>query len=281
MKRRIRIALWLVILLAGLAGATHQVIYVVTQRGGFDPQPPGLATPRDFGMRFDSLKIASGGRVLDAWWIPAEAPAAGAVVLFQGNAENTSEWLGAARLLHDHHLSVLEFDYSGYGRSTGTPSIAAVIEDGVNALRTFERLAPAGVLRTGVGLSLGAAVLMEANSRYPGAVQRVVLMEPFSSGRAAAVHLRLLPPWLATLMPDVLDNVRLARSLNVPLLIVHSRGDRKFPVAFAERIEAAARPPAQLVVLDGFEHAAPRENPSESYWTSIVSFATADTLRWR
>ncbi len=275
MRRLLRVVLTTVLLLAGLAAVTRQVLYVKTQHAGFDCQPPGRTRPSDLGLRFDSLKIASGARALDAWWVPAEAPDSGAVALFHGNAENTSDWLAAARLLHGHHLSVLLFDYSGYGRSTGSPSINFVIEDGVNALREFARRAPRGLPRTGVGLSLGAAVLMEANARYPGALDRVVLMEPFSSGRAVAVHLKLLPGWLASWMPDALDNVRLARSMTVPLLVVHSRADAKFPVSFAEEIQWAARAPSRLVVLDGFEHAAARKHPSEAYWGSIVAFATA------
>ena len=275
MRRSFRLVLATLLVVAGVLAGARQVLYVKTQHAGFDVQPPGRVYPSDFGMPFDSLKIASGVRTLDAWWIPAEAPDSGAVALFHGNAENTSDWLAAARLLHGHHLSVMLFDYSGYGRSTGKPSINIAIEDGVNALREFERRAPRGVPRTGVGLSLGAAVLMEANARYPGAVDRVALMEPFSSGRAAAVQLKLLPPWLAAWMPDALDNVRLARSLRVPLLVVHSRGDAKFPVAFAEEIQAASRAPSRLVVLDGFAHAAARKDPSDAYWGSIVAFATA------
>jgi alpha-beta hydrolase superfamily lysophospholipase len=251
------------------------VLYVKTQRGGFDPQPPGHEWPSSRGMRFDSLKIGSGDRVLDAWWIPAEGADSGAVLLFQGNAENVSEWLDAAQLLHGHHLDVMLFDYSGYGRSTGSASVNAVIEDGVSALRVFERRAPRGVARTGAGLSLGAGVLMEATTRYPGALDRVALMEPFSSGRDAAVHLKLLPGWAASLMPDAFDNVRLARSLRVPLLVVHSTGDKKFPVEFARRIADAALAPKRLVVLDGFEHAAARRKPAEAYWAPVVEFAKA------
>ena len=259
--------------LVALTAVARQVLYVKTQHAGFDPQPPGRERPSDFGMRFASLAVPSGTRTLDAWWIPAEGADSGAVLVFHGNAENTSDWLKAARLLHGHHLDVMLFDYSGYGRSTGKSSVNAAIEDGVSALRAFERRAPRGVRRTGVGLSLGAAVLMEAASRYPGAVDGVALLEPFTSGRDAAVRDRLLPAWLAPLMPDVFDNVRLARLLRVPLLVVHSRADRRFPVAFAQAIVSAATGPRRLVVLDGYEHAAARKHPSEAYWAPVVVFA--------
>ena len=109
--------------------------------------------------------------------------------------------------------------------------------------------------------------------RYPGAVDQVALMEPFSSGRDAAVRMKLLPGWLAPLMPDAFDNVRLARALRVPLLVVHSTGDTRFPVESARRIADAAIAPKRLEVLDGFEHAAARKQPSERYWAPVVAFA--------
>ena len=273
MTRSIRIVLVTLLVLAGLVAAARQVLYVRTQRAGFEPPPPGHERPSDLALRFDSLSIGSGERTLDAWWIPAEGADSGAVLLFHGNAETIDEWLAAARLLHGHHLDVMLFDYSGYGRSTGQPSVNAAIEDGVSALRAFERRVPRGVRRTGAGLSLGCAVLMESAVRYPGALDGVALMEPFSSGRDAAVQLKLLPGWAALLMPDAFDNVRLARALRVPLLVVHSTGDRKFPVEFARRIADAAVVPKRLVVLDGFEHADARRRPSEAYWGPVVEFA--------
>ena len=276
MPRPIRIALTTLLVLAGLAGAARQVVYVMTQRAGFETRPAGRERPSDLGLRYDALKIASGPRTLDAWWLPAAGADSGAVLLFHGNAETISDWLAAVKLLHGHHLDVMLFDYSGYGRSTGSPSVGVAIEDGVSALREFERRAPRGVLRTGAGLSLGCAVLMEAAVRHPGAVDRVALMEPFSSGRDAAVRLELLPGWLAALMPDAFDNVRLARALRVPLLVVHSTGDTTFPVAFARRIVAASLAPKRLEVLEGFEHAAPREAPSDAYWGPIVAFAQGE-----
>jgi len=273
MKRPIRKLLLGLFVLAALLATTRQVIYLKTQRSGFDPQPPGRERPSDLGLRYDSLTIASGARILDAWWIPAEGADSGAVLVFHGNAENTSEWLGAARLLHGHHLDVMLYDYSGYGRSTGTPSIDAVIEDGVSALREFERRAPRGVRRTGAGLSLGCGVLLESAVRHPGALDGVALMEPFSTGREAAVHMGILPRWAAPLMPDAFDNVRLARALRVPLLVVHSRNDERFPVAFARKVADAAGERGRLVVLDGYAHAAAFRDPREAYWAPVVAFA--------
>jgi fermentation-respiration switch protein FrsA (DUF1100 family) len=271
-RRPLAVVLVVLLALAALVVGVRQVLYVKTEHAGFDPQPPGRERPSDLAMAYRALTIPSAEHQLDAWWIPAAGADSGAVILFHGNAETISDWLAAARLLHAHHLDVMLFDYAGYGRSTGTPSVAAVIQDGVSALRAFERLAPPGVRRTGAGLSLGSGVLMEAAALEPRALDAIALLEPFSSGRAAAVQLKLLPGWLAPLMPDAFDNVRLARALSVPLLVVHSRADDRFPVAFAEEIAGAARA-RRLVVLDGYAHAAARQHPDERYWAAVVALA--------
>jgi hypothetical protein len=280
MSRRVRFALAIVTSLVLVLALVRQIIYVQTQHAGFDPQPPGRERPLDLGLPFDSLAIASGPRRLEAWWIPAQGADSGSVLLFHGNAETISEWLKVARLLHDHHLDVMLFDYSGYGRSSGHPSVAAVIEDGVSALQAFERRAPANVRRTAAGLSLGAGVLMEAAARCPGAIEGAALLEPFSSGREAAIHLKLLPAWIAPLMPDVFDNVGIARSLGLPLVVVHSRGDRTFPVAFAREIADAARGPHRMVVLDGYQHASAYSKPTEEYWAPFIALARDGAGSW-
>jgi pimeloyl-ACP methyl ester carboxylesterase len=273
MSRGLRVILFAVLGVFALGAVARQVMYAQAQRAGFEPQPPGHARPTDLGMRYEPMTIRSGDRSLESWWIPADGADSGAVIVFPGNADDLTDWLAAARLLHAHHLDLMFFNYSGYGRSTGRPSIDTVVEDGVNALHAFDARVARGERRTGAGLSLGAAVLMQSFARDPGSLDAVALMEPFSSGREVAVHDGMLPRWVAPLMPDVLDNVQLARRLRVPLVVVHSRADRHFPVAFGEAVARAAGGPCRLVVLDGYEHAAARERPDETYWAPVVSLA--------
>ena len=268
-----RTVLAAIVLLVGLLLGVRQVIYMRTQRAGFDPQPPETVLPSQVGLSYEPFSIRSGGRTLAAWWLPSAGVDSGAVLVFAGNAENRSDWLSAARLLHEHHLTVMLFDYTGYGSSPGTPSVNAVVEDGVSALREFARRVGPRKRHIAAGLSLGSGVLMEAISRLPRAVDGVALLEPFSSGRDAAAQERLLPGWATPLMPDVFNNVKNASRLTVPLVVVHSRGDERFPVSFAERIVQAAPEPKQLFVFDGYDHAAARVHPTEEYWAPVVQLA--------
>jgi hypothetical protein len=271
----------LLLVAAGLALAVlglRWVLYERTQHSGFTVTANGRGRPSDLGIGYQTFWIASDERRLEAWWVPADSvgPDSGAVLIFHGNGESISNWVAALALLHRHHLSCMVFDYSGYGSSTGTPSVDRLLEDGAAALAEFERRASRSPRRCAVGLSLGTAVAMgvvtAGGGRAGAALDGVVLLEPFTSGREAAVYLKLLPAWLAPLMPDAFDNVAGARRLQMPLLIVHSRDDERFPVAQAEHIRSAARGPARLVVVRGYRHADAYLNPSEDYWAPVVRF---------
>lgn len=253
------------------------VLYQRTQHSGFTVVANGTERPSDLRIGYQTFWIASGERRLQAWWVPADSagPDSGAVLIFHGNGESISRWVKALALLHRHRLACMVFDYSGYGSSTGTPSVDRLLEDGAAALAEFDRRASRSPRRCLVGLSLGTGVAMgvvPGGDHAGAALDGVALLEPFASGRAAAVYLKLLPAWLAPLMPDAFDNVAGARRLGIPLLIVHSRDDERFPVAQAELIRAAARGPARLVIVRGYRHAAAYQDPSEDYWAPVVRF---------
>jgi alpha-beta hydrolase superfamily lysophospholipase len=260
------------LLVLGVIGL-RAVLYQRTQHSGFSVRANGPERPSDLGLRYDEFWITSGDRRLQAWWVPADStgPDSGAVLIFHGNGECLSQWVAALDLLHRHHLSCMVFDYSGFGSSSGTPSVNRLLEDGAAALVEFERRATRAPRRCAVGLSLGTAIAMGVVPQSWAALDGVALLEPFASGREAAVSMKLLPAWLTPLMPDAFDNVESARRLRAPLLIVHSRADERFPVAQAERIRAAAASPAKLVVVDRYQHADAYRHPSEGYWAPVVA----------
>ena len=88
-----------------------------------------VATPADIGLRYEALRLPTAdGEALDAWFVPARDERA--VLLFcHGNAGNISHRLDSLRIFHDLGLSVLIFDYRGFGRSTGRPTEQGTYED--------------------------------------------------------------------------------------------------------------------------------------------------------
>jgi pimeloyl-ACP methyl ester carboxylesterase len=82
--------------------------------------PDGFWNPP--GLDFEDARFAAAdGTKLHGWYVPTANPRA--VILFaHGNAGNLSHRFEILEMLNRLRVSVLIFDYRGYGRSEGSPS---------------------------------------------------------------------------------------------------------------------------------------------------------------
>ena len=265
-------------LLAGAAIASRPLLVSRLERGMIKIHGPGSRTPATRGLAFEELRIPSGSRTLRAFYVPAESALAPALLIFHGNGEAISSWVEALKLLHDDGLTVMVFDYSGFGASTGEPTLAHFREDGFAAWRAFRARLPAATRACAYGLSLGSGVLLDVASELTPAPDCVATSGAFTSARDLAVLFHRVPRWLAKLLPDVLDNVEGAARLKAPLLVEHGDRDELFPVAYAERI-AAAHPGAELAIVPGMKHGDPVAHPTEAAWRSVVAHVKGQGAR--
>ena len=92
-------------------------------------------TPKDIGLAFEDLTLTTAdGISIAAWYVPAE-PESATVIFCHGNAGNISDRLVTLEILNRLGLSVLIFDYRGYGRSTGKPDESGTYLDAEAAWR--------------------------------------------------------------------------------------------------------------------------------------------------
>ncbi|MGB5440217.1 MAG: alpha/beta hydrolase [Gammaproteobacteria bacterium] len=207
------------------------------------------ANPEDIGLDFEPLTLTTrDGEQLDAWFIPA-IQSRGVLLFCHGNAGNMSHRLDSIRLFHDLGLSVLIFDYRGYGRSSGSPTEQGTYLD-VDAAWDYlvekRRILPTQIIL--FGRSLGAAIAADLASRQDAAA--VILESAFTSvpDIAATLYPWLPVRWLSRFRYDTLKKLA---AIHSPLLIVHSRDDEIIPFANGERLLAAANEPKQLLKLRG------------------------------
>ncbi|HEX6910727.1 MAG TPA: alpha/beta fold hydrolase, partial [Longimicrobium sp.] len=114
------------------------------------------------------LPRADGGTVAA---VHLRNPGARHTILFShGNAENIVQGMDFLAAMRDAGFSVLAYDYSGYGLSTGTPSERAAYGDAEAAYDYLVRSAGVPPQRIILhGRSLGGAVAAELAARRPAA----------------------------------------------------------------------------------------------------------------
>lgn len=228
----------------------------------------GQATPADAGLDYRdiTLKTADGER-LHAWWVPRAD--AHAVVLFShGNAGSIQQRVGSLRLFHDLGLSVLVYDYRGYGESTGRPGEEGTYRDIRAAwdwLIEVEGIPSDQVIL--FGRSLGGAVAAWLAERVDAA--GLILESTFTSlpDLGAALYPWLPVRWLSRMEYDTRSRMA---SIHMPVLVVHSKDDEIIPFAHGRRLHQAAVG-GQMLVLSGGHNTAVMES-AETYRAGLRDF---------
>ena len=228
--------------------------------------PQGNWHPAESQFEDCWFRSADGMR-LHGWLIRHARPKA-AVLLVHGNAGNlTHRAERAVQLSHRYQASVLVFDYRGYGRSEGMPTIDGVLH---NARAARELLAEReGIAEQAIvllGESLGGAVAVDL-AAHDGA-RGLILESTFSSLKeAAATH---YPSMLVDMfVADRLNSVASIRNYRGTLMQVHGDADRIIPLALGQKLYMAANEPKQLLVVPGHDHNDPL---SEAYYKSLDEF---------
>lgn len=216
----------------------------------------------DHGLFFASAD----GTLLHGAWFPAE-DSQGVVVFAHGNAGHLQHRTYRAELLRDRfQLSVLLFDYRGYGLSEGTATVEGTLAD-TRAARTeaakLAQIPEAEVIL--MGRSLGGALVAEVASE---AEPRGLIIE--SSFRSLQEICRVHFPRLTWLVSaDKLNSTAALQGYRGPLLLSHGDADATIPFSHGQALFQAAAGPKKFVRIPGGDH---NDSQSEAYWEELGRF---------
>lgn len=255
----------LIVVLALLSGCTT----VTIKEGNFIR--PDSVTGYKTETRLDGPAVAAlrpTATLVEQTVALADGGAALGVLVRQPGARATVLYFGGNAFHLDRHgptvlaaiascgANVAMFDYRGYGRSSGKPTVALMAED---ALAIFDHVNAQFPGRVVVhGQSLGSFIGARVAQLRPA---RALVLE--STATTPMGWARANVPWYARPFVDIrvtpqlaeVDNVVAASAFRGPGLVLVGENDRITPLALGKRVyEAMPGTPRELLVAPGAGH---------------------------
>jgi hypothetical protein len=232
------------------------------------PGPPTIEGIAGEDIYFDG----SMSQRLNGWlYLRTESPYT--ILFSHGNSGNLTIRHHLCRLMLLSGFSVFVYDYQGFGRSTGKPTVEGICSDGAAA---FDYLVgkrgvdPARIVLYGESLGVSVASHLSSIRQCRG----LVLQSGFSSLRTiASEHFPLLRIYPKALFPSPpLDNIEILKASMLPVLLIHGELDRVIPVKHSIDMYHAASGPKRFLRLPGTAHGDLWTTAEREYVETLSSF---------
>lgn len=267
-KRAFRYSAYSLLLLSVLFFGARSFLYYSLEEQAITTRPNGETTPESFGVTSRQFQFESGERTIHASLVEANRNAP-AVLIYHGRRETLSRWAETQAMLYNQGITSMVFDYSGFGSSTGEPTIENLHDDGVTAWQYFNKhVASDSQPKIVFGHSLGTGILMSGVNELNPKPDLVILSAPWTTARDAVIHLGMVPEEIYYILPDVWNNIEGAQKITVPLMVVHGTEDRIVPFEMGRQVAEAGN--GRFVALDGTGHREMARQPTPDLWKPII-----------
>lgn len=242
--------------------ATFALLCAMQPRLMYHPTHVLQTTPASHNLTYEDIWVSattgtSTTEKLHGWWIPQSKHAIGTLIYFHGAGLNIGFNVTQAFWLRQLGFNVLLMEYRGYGLSERRfPTEASLYQDAETALSYLTQARQIEESRIYVyGHSLGGAIAINLASHHPN-LAGLIIHNSFTSMSemvARSNYARWFPvQWMLTQRFDSLQKVS---RLQVPMLLIHAKGDPLIPVEMGERLfQAAHSPRKELVLVDTNVH---------------------------
>jgi uncharacterized protein len=184
----------------------------------------------------DSIEIES--------WYLTKPNAEFNLIYLSGNGSNIRSAIPFFNALGKQiNLNIFSFNYSGYGLSTGTPSVEGIVSDAELALQYFTEVKQNNLPTIILGYSLGGFVALQIS--HLKIIDNVVIMSSFSSAEELESYLKkeelpkIVRPFLNIDVDKklyTLNNINKIKELEKPLLILHGEKDDFIPPSMGKKL---------------------------------------------
>jgi fermentation-respiration switch protein FrsA (DUF1100 family) len=180
------------------------------------------------------------------------------IVFFHGNGEIVADYDDLGPLYTGMGINFLAADYRGYGRSTGRPTITAMMRDAHlifdYVLKWLKEQGYTGPLIV-MGRSLGSASALELAANYSEAIDGLIVESGFAFTRPLLILLGTDMEAIGIREEDGFRNIEKIAHFFKPTLIIHGEHDQLLPLSEGKALyEASPAHDKRMLVIKKATH---------------------------
>ncbi len=199
------------------------------------------------------------------------------LLFFHGNGEIVADYDTLGPIYNTRGINLLAADYRGYGRSSGRPTVSALLADS-HMVFDFTRhwLADNGF--TGplilMGRSLGSAAVLELAGSRPRDIDGLIVESGFARAAPLLRRLGIDPDRIGFQEAHGFRNIDKIKAYHGPTLIIHAEFDHIIPYSDGEALWSAS-PAAhkRLLQIPGADHNDIFLRGMEAYLEAVDQFS--------
>lgn len=239
----------------------------------FHPRPdPGPPPP---GASDHAIEVEPGVAIAARFYSASEGHPT--VLYFHGNGEVMGDHDGIAHFYHEIGLNLLVAEFRGYGKSDGSPSVAALVTDSLDMVEYATVLLAEGGYDPRMfvmGRSLGSQPALEVAARGSKHVRGLIIESGAASIRRLIDRFGFSGDSGAALLAD--KHEAKIRSVRLPALLIHGETDDLVPLdQAAELYDLLEGTRRELVVIPGAGHNDILWVGRRQYFEAIQSFVAS------
>lgn len=177
------------------------------------------------------------------------------VLIHHGQYGNAAFHLANFKFLLQPQDGLFIYDYAGFGKSEGSPTIRGMADDARSAYDCLVqklKIDPKRIIHFGISLGSGPAALIASEKTCGG----LILFSPYITLKETSRHifpfLNIYPDFLLTDFD--FDSAAYVQKMKAPLFMVHGDCDFVIPVSQADKIFEVAHEPKTFYRLEGQGH---------------------------
>jgi len=180
------------------------------------------------------------------------------ILFFHGNGEIVSDYDDLGPLYNQLGINFLAVDYRGYGRSSGSPTVTAMMQDCHTILDfTLNHLKQNGFTGpvTVMGRSLGSASALELAASGRDEIESLIIESGFAFAAPLLMKLGINPAAIGFREEQGFGNRDKIAAWSKPLLIIHAEFDHIIPFSDSQTLyNACSAADKTLLKIPGANH---------------------------